>query len=60
MGKLKEFFDGKKSYIVVVGGVILHGCVAMGYIDQATADIITKFLIGAFGLTIRAAIKKAQ
>jgi len=47
---------GWKTYIVVVVGVIVNGCIAMGYIDASMLPIINSIL-GFLGLAaIRAGI----
>ena len=58
MKKLMDYLKGKKTYIVMVVGVIANGCVAMGYLDpQYIATINT--VLGFLGLgTIRHGIQK--
>lgn len=45
MGWLK----GKKTYLVMIIGVIVNGLYATGKIDAATVDVINKILV-FFGL----------
>lgn len=57
-GKIKDFLDGKKTYLSATGGVLVFAAFAFGFItlDQAIA------LAGFFGFTglatLRAAVGK--
>lgn len=40
-----DFLKGKKTFLVAALGIVINGCVAMGYIDGGTVDIINKVLV---------------
>jgi len=45
MKKLWEKLKGSKSYLVMVIGVIVNGCIAMGYIDAQYLETINSILV---------------
>ena len=55
---MKKFLSGKKTYIVAVVGVILNGCVAMGYLDPSVTEIANKVLIFLGLGALRSGVKK--
>ena len=56
--KFKNFLAGKKTYIVVIVGVLVNGAVVMGYIAPEHITLVNTVL-GFLGLgAIRAGIKK--
>lgn len=53
-----DFLKGKKTYIVVIVGVLANGAIAMGLIDPKYLEIINTVL-AFLGLgTLRAGISK--
>ncbi len=53
-----EFLKGKKTYIIMALGVILNGCVAMGYINPDLLPTINSVL-GFLGLgALRLGVEK--
>jgi hypothetical protein len=53
-----KFLRGKKTYIVVIVGVIFNGAVSMGYLDPSYLELVNTVL-GFLGLgTLRDGIKK--
>lgn len=58
MEKLIKFLKGKKTYLVVIVGILLNGANAMGYIQAGWIEPINIGL-GFLGLgTLRLAVKK--
>lgn len=55
-----NFLQGKKSYIVALAMAGLSFAVAMGWIDQEQANKWLFFLGSLLGVTLRAAIGKAE
>lgn len=53
-----EWLKGYKTYIVVVLGVIVNGCIAMGYIDASLLPTINSVLVFLGLGAIRAGIAK--
>ena len=56
MRKVRQFLEGKKSYLSALGLVISAGLYGLGYIDEGTATI----LYGLFGGTGVASLKAAK
>lgn len=55
-----DFFKGKKTYIVMVLGVIFNGLVASGHVDASVLPMVNSIL-AFLGLgTLRAGISKAE
>lgn len=53
-----SFLKGKKTYVVMVVGVILNGMIAMGYIPAQYITVINSIL-GFLGLgALRAGVEK--
>ena len=50
MNKIIEFLVGKKTFIVVIAGLVVLGLKLLGFLDSTTADTILIFL-GFSGLT---------
>ena len=50
MNKIIEFLVGKKTFIVVIAGLVVLGLKLLGFLDSALADTILIFL-GFSGLT---------
>ena len=55
---MKEWLSGKKTYIIVVLGVIINGLWAMGLIDEETVKIVDGILLFTGLGTVRAGISK--
>jgi len=55
---MKKWLSGKKTYIIVVLGVIVNGLWAMGLIDEETVKIVDGILVFAGLGTVRAGISK--
>ena len=56
--RIGSFLQGKKTYIIVVLGVVLNGLASQGYIDASVIDKVNSFLM-LLGLgTIRSGISK--
>jgi hypothetical protein len=55
---MREFLKGKKTYIVMVVGVIVHGMHFMGYIDDSMVATIDGALLFLGLGTIRGGISK--
>ena len=55
---MKKWLSGKKTYIIVVLGVIVNGLWAMGLIDEETVKIVDGILVFAGLGTIRAGVAK--
>lgn len=53
-----EWLRGKKTYVVVIVGVLVNGAYAMGYIDEQTVFAIDGMLTFLGMGTIRAGISK--
>jgi hypothetical protein len=55
---MREYFKGKKTYIVMAIGIIVNGMYFMGYIDdKAVATIDAMLMFTGMG-TIRGGISK--
>jgi len=63
--KVKEFFSGKKTYIVVIGGIIYNILAKSGILpeeiteDSLVSAINTVFVLGALAFS-RMGAKKAE
>lgn len=58
MDKIIEFLKGKKTYIIVIVGVLVNGVYAMGYISAEMLPIVNTIL-GFLGLAaVRAGVSK--
>ena len=53
-----EFLQGKKTYIVMVVGIVVNGLFAMGYIDDKTVTLLDGVIVSLGLGTIRAGIAK--
>jgi len=55
-----KWLKGKKTYIIVVVGVIVNGLFAMGYIDESAIKVVN-MVLGFLGLgAIRAGVNKVK
>jgi len=59
MAKIKEFFDGKKTYIIGIGIGIVAALFAAGIITKELSEILLTMLGGGAVLTLREAIGKS-
>ncbi len=60
MTKIKEFFDGKKTYIMGAGMGIVAALFAMGIITKELSEILLTLLGGGAVLALRKAIGKSS
>lgn len=54
-----EFLQGKKTYVVMIAGILVNGAYAMGYLNEETLAAIDGLLMFLGMGTIRAGITKA-
>ena len=53
-----NFLSGKKTYVVVMLGIVVYGAEAMGIVPEGTAEKLNGFLL-LLGLgTLRSAVAK--
>ena len=58
--KAMKWLQGKKTYIVVIVGVLVNGLHAMGYITEEHIKIIN-YILGFLGIgAVRSGISKAE
>lgn len=57
-----DFIDGHKTYVALVCFILYHVAKGKGLIvlDAGTDEAINATLLGAAGLALRAAVKKAE
>ncbi len=53
-----EFLQGKKTYIVMIAGIVVNGLFAMGYLDDKTVTLLDGVIVSLGLGTIRAGIAK--
>lgn len=58
MDKLKGMLDGKKTYLIGAGMVVISGLKAQGHIDDSTYGILLGLLNGAGFAALRAGLAK--